>query len=143
MRAILDGPWRRWVFLVAAMVVVGSGAARAQDALEAAPEVFRKLIENGHMRALEANLKPGTKVPAHTHPEHLLYLLTDGTLVIRIQGKTPYEMTFKAGDTFMLPAQTRATENNTNKTVRMLIVELKSAGKPASRPRRSGRSKKR
>jgi quercetin dioxygenase-like cupin family protein len=113
--------------------------------LKVAPDIYRKLVENNHMRVLEATLKPGAKVGLHTHPEHLLYVLSDGTLVIKIQGKTPYEMTFKAGDAFLLPAQTRATENSGNKTVRVLVVELKGGAdkprRPAHRTKRAPSSK--
>jgi quercetin dioxygenase-like cupin family protein len=142
MRAGMNGLWIRLALVAALLAACASVPARAVDALEAAPDIYRKLIENNHMRALEADLKPGAKVPLHSHPEHLLYLLTPGTLVIKVQGKTPYEMTFKAGDVFMLPAQTRATENNTDKTIRMLVVELKSAAASPT-PRRSRKSKKR
>jgi quercetin dioxygenase-like cupin family protein len=136
----------RRITLALAVTVLGMmwlGPAAAQDVLKVAPDAYRKLIENAHMRVLEANLKPGAKIALHSHPEHLLYLLTDGTLVIKIQGKTPYEMTFKVGDAFLLPAQTRATENNGEKPVRMLVVELKTgAAKPASRPHRPRRGAK-
>jgi quercetin dioxygenase-like cupin family protein len=129
----------------AAVAIAGAlwlAPAKAQDVLTVAPDAYKKVVENNRLRALEATLKPGARIATHSHPEHMLYLLTDGTLVIKIQGKTPYEMTFKAGEGFMLPAQTREMENNGNKTVRMLVVELKaSAAAPAQRGRRTRRSR--
>ncbi|MBN8919612.1 MAG: hypothetical protein J0H62_02695, partial [Rhizobiales bacterium] len=86
-------------------------------------------------------LKPGGKVGLHAHPEHLLYLLTDATLAIAQQGKTPYEMTFKAGEALILPAQIQSTENTGDKSVRALVVEIKSAVTPPA-PARKGRIRK-
>jgi quercetin dioxygenase-like cupin family protein len=125
--------------LLAAWVVWIPPAA-AQDALTVAPKVFRKVTENSRMRVLEATFRPGEKVGAHTLSDHLLYMLTDGTLVLKPAGRTAYEMNFKPGEALFLPAQTRAAENGGNKTVRALIVELKSA--PAAQSRAKARGKR-
>lgn len=118
--------------------------AAAQDAVSVAPTVFKKVLENERIRVLEATYRPGTKVPAHSHPEHLFYMLSGGTLVMRPAGRTAYEMPFKAGEALYLPAQTRATENDGNATVRALIVELKGPALRSARKggRRTGRSRR-
>ena len=59
-------------------------------------------------------------------------MLTDGALVFKPGGRTPYEMTFKAGEAFSLPAQSRALENDSDKDVRVLVVELKQPVRSAS-----------
>ena len=38
------------------------------DAVAAAPESHRVLLENEHVRVLEVVIRPGEKEPAHTHP---------------------------------------------------------------------------
>lgn len=131
--------------VLTALVLAMSGlaTANAQDPLKVAPETYKKLTENNQIRVLEAQFKPGAKTAMHSHPERLFYLLTPGTLVIDREGKTPYEMNFKAGEALVLPAQTLATENNGDKTVRALIVELKADTKKRTRrPQRSRRGKK-
>ncbi len=37
------------------------------DALAAAPDYHRVLLENDHVRVLEVRIKPGQTVPVHTH----------------------------------------------------------------------------
>lgn len=107
-------------------IVLISRPAHAQDALTAGPGVYKKVMENARVRVLEATFKPGAKVGLHSHPEHIFYMLTDGTLVIKPPGRTAYEMTFVAGEASYLPATTRALENDGDKAVRALIVELKT-----------------
>lgn len=132
----------------AALVLMMHGSATAQDPRGVAPNVFREVLNNPRVRILEANFRPGARVAAHSHPEHVVYMLTDGTLIIRQAGKTPYDMAFTAGQALMLPAQTRAVENEGDKAVRALIVELKGgaaamrvagAGKHAGRKARKRR----
>ena len=112
-------------WLSAAFVSLLSIPAGAQDAVTVAPDIYKRAFENERMRVLEANLRPKTKAGFHSHPEHLLYMLTEGTLVFQAQNKKPYEMTFASGQTLLLPAQTSAIENDSDKPVRFLVVELK------------------
>ena len=69
--------------------------------------------------------KPGAKTPASAHPSSFAYALTDGALVFAPPGRTPYELTFKAGEALWLP-QSTAAANETNQEVRVLVVELKA-----------------
>lgn len=112
-------------------------AAQAQDALTIAPTVFKQVMDNNRIRVLEATFKPGEQVSLHSHPDHMIYMLTPGTLVIKPPGRTPYEMTSKIGEAIYLAAQARALENAGDKIVRVLIVELKAAS-PASARRGKG-----
>ena len=122
----------RVLWLAALLLIPAS--AQAQDALEVGAGVYKKVIENSRIRVLEADFKPGAKVPAHKIGDHMLYPLTAGSLVFKVVGKTPYEMTFAPGEAQLLPAQTRATENVTDKLVRTLIVEFKQPVATAARP---------
>jgi len=127
------------VGLLCAMLIGGT-PGWAQDAVKTAPNVFRLVLDNPRVRVIEARFRPGEKVPVHSLPDHLFYMLDDGTLVLKPSGRTAYEMTLKAGEALFLPAQTRAAENDSDKTIRALIVEFK-AGAPASA--RSGTAAKR
>jgi quercetin dioxygenase-like cupin family protein len=116
-------------------------SAHAQDALSVAPQVYKKVLENERIRVLQLNMKPGTKVGVHRHPDHLFYMITEGTLVFKPDGKKPYEMTLNAGEALWLPAQSRAAENDTQKDVRAVLIEFKAAAKPPAKATRGKRSK--
>jgi quercetin dioxygenase-like cupin family protein len=125
-------------------------AAGAQDVLTVAPTVFKQVMDNNRMRVLEGTFKPGEQVGVHSHPDHMIYMLTPGTLVIKPPGRTPYEMTYKVGEATYLAAQTRALENGGDKAVRVLIVEMKAAAPVSAkragksqRPQRSKRQRRR
>jgi quercetin dioxygenase-like cupin family protein len=121
------------------MLLAAASAAQAQDALTVGPEIFKKVTENNRVRVLEARFRPGAKMAMHKHPDHLFYMLTDGTLIIKPEGRKAYEMTLTAGEALFLPAQTRASENETDRTIRALIVEFKQVATPAA----SAKAKKR
>ena len=130
----------RWcAAALAVAVVAGAGAARAQDALSAGPGIFKKVLETDRVRILEANFKPGAKAGVHSVPDHILYMLTDGTLVLKPAGRTPYEMTFTPGEALSLPAQTRGLENDGEKPVRALLVELKGSARTGARVAAAGK----
>src|ERR1700757_3814014 len=42
--------------------------ALAQDVVKVAPEQFKVVLENEHVRVLEFRMKPGDKEAMHTHP---------------------------------------------------------------------------
>jgi quercetin dioxygenase-like cupin family protein len=123
---------RRMIGLLAAVFAAVTGEASAQDALSVGPTIYKKVLENDRMRVLEGNFRKGARIGVHSHPDHLLYVLTDGALVFKPGGRTPYEMTFKAGEAFSLPAQSRALENDSEKDIRVLVVELKAPVRTAS-----------
>ena len=125
----------------AALVLSLSHGAYAQDALTVAPEVFKRVLENDRIRVLQVNMKPGAKVGLHRHPDHLFYMITEGTLVFKPDGRKPYEMTLNAGEALWLPAQSRAAENDTQKDVRAVLIEFKTAAKPPAKASRGKRSK--
>jgi quercetin dioxygenase-like cupin family protein len=125
--------------LLAAALATATCAASAQDALSVGPGIYKKVLENDRMRVLEGNFRKGAKIGVHAHPDHLLYVLTDGALVFKPSGRTPYEMTFKAGEAFSLPAQSRALENDSDKDIRVLLIELKQPVRTASAPPRGKR----
>lgn len=125
---------------LSAIIFCLGGGAYAQDALTVAPEVYKRVLENDRIRVLQVNMKAGAKVGLHRHPDHLFYMISDGTLVFKPEGRKPYEMTLNAGEALWLPAQTRAAENDTQKEVRAVLIEFKAA-KPAAKTARGKRPK--
>ncbi|MDT3686221.1 MAG: hypothetical protein RO009_14395 [Pseudorhodoplanes sp.] len=122
------------VFLLAMLT-----PAMAQNARPADPENGRKLLENEQINVREMHLKAGTKVASQAFPNTFLYALTDGALVFLPPGRTPYELTFKAGEALWLSAQQAAMANETGKDIRALLVEIKQ--RPPAAAKSKGKSK--
>lgn len=71
-------------FLVGAWLCVGVAAASAQSAPDATvvdPDVHQVVLENEHVRVLQALAPAGSKSPMHSHPPLLLVSL--GTARVR------------------------------------------------------------
>jgi hypothetical protein len=112
----------------AAALLVALGAAATAQNRDAEPRVLKQLMDNERVRVFQANFKPGDKLGPRNFPNHLMYMLTDGTLVFTPAGRTGYEVSFKAGEAMWFPPLERLTENDSDKEVRVLLVELKDGG---------------
>jgi hypothetical protein len=127
--------------IVAATLLMTLAAAQAQGPQQGPPDVPKRLLDNERMRVSEMLLKPGAKVELPNRPDQFAYLLTDATLVFSAPGKTPYQLDFKAGEATLLPAQSTEAENESDRDVRAILVEIKQ---PAARAQASrGKSKAR
>lgn len=120
--------------LIISMVLAGallagtSQAGDAIDAVAAAPDEFRILLENDQVRVIEYEIRPGQQEPWHTHPPKVSYVLAGGTLRIVPQDGAPFEVTETAGEaSWMAALGTHHAENIGTTPVRILLVEVKSA----------------
>src|SRR5215210_9104879 len=132
---------QRALLFAAAAVFLTAGICGAQEAKDNA----KTLLQNERVRVIEVSFKPGAKTSAVSQPNRFLYALTDGALVFAPPGKTPYELSFKAGEAIWLPSQPMATDNDSGKEVRALVVEFKDSGRSAAggkaRAGKAGRSR--
>jgi len=103
------------------------------DALVAAPEFHRLLLENDDVRVLETRIGPGETVPVHTHRwPSVLYTLSTGHFVRR-DGEGRVLSDTRATDTLPEPGTTvwvaamppHTFENVDSSEIRVLNVELK------------------
>jgi hypothetical protein len=115
-------------------------AAAAQTARNANPEPPKTLLENSQIKVRELRMRPGEKSGAQNYPNSFVYGLTDGELVFAPSGRTPYELSFKAGEALWLPAQASAVSNESGKEVRALVVEIKEKA-PAIKTKGKGKQK--
>jgi quercetin dioxygenase-like cupin family protein len=115
----------RIIVLVAAVLLAATGLVVAQDS---GSRVYKQLLDNNRVRVFDATFRPGDKVAMRNYPNHLIYAVSDGTLIFVPEGRTGYEVNFKAGEVLWFPALARATENESDKEVRVLLVEFKDAG---------------
>jgi hypothetical protein len=131
----------RLVLLAGVVLVALCGHLAAQD--KPASGIYRQILDNDRVRVFQGNFRPGDKLPTRNFPSHLMYPLTDGTLIFVPAGRTGYEVNFKAGEALWFPPLQRATENDSDKEVRVLVVEMKDGGARVAQARGKAKAKAR
>ena len=99
--------------------------AAAEAANPSLPAPYKQAGDNAHARVFEVNLAPGGSVPMHTHGEHVIVALTDGTAeVTDATGQKQSEKFQK--DTAIAGGPTTHSAVNTGKMpLHLIVVELK------------------
>ena len=117
--------------LVATLFASGL-SAQGQDAVKVAPDHYKILLENEHVRVIENTLAPGEKDAMHTHPSGWYYVTKPGTMkVVHADGKIE-TWEAKAGESGWLKTEgPHTSENIGNTTMGFVLVEVKSAAKTA------------
>ncbi len=105
--------------------------SRAQDPVKVGPNVYQTVFENSHVRVNEVRFKPGEKIGMHSHPDHVVYILSAGKLKFGYPDNTTKDMEFKVGDVVWLKAESHQAENVGGTEFRALVVELRD---PAPSP---------
>ena len=95
------------------------------DALQAAPNVYRQLMENNRVRVLDLRFKPGEKAAMHMHPDHVVYVLNDQKLRLTRSNGQKKDFDLKAGQVLWIDAESHATENLGKTETHSLVIELK------------------
>jgi beta-alanine degradation protein BauB len=110
----------------------GISRAEAQDAAKVMPRAYRVAFENDLVRVLDFVGRPGMGICGegmHSHPAHLTIVMTDWQGAVSTPGSAAKPRQRKAGDVFWAEAETHKVENTGKANSRVLIVELKAAGK--------------
>ena len=97
--------------------------AIAVDFVEAAPKQTKVLVDNEKVRVIHATFKKGDNVPAHSHPEIVVYILKEGKVKFTNADGKIVESDPKAGEAFFRPATTHSHEHLEDSEA--IIVELK------------------
>jgi quercetin dioxygenase-like cupin family protein len=110
--------------LAIALGVFVAGRAIAVDFVEAAPKQTKVLVDNEKVRVIRATFKKGDKVPMHSHPDIVVYIIKGGgkTKFTMQDGKS-FESDSKAGDATFRPAVTHSHEHLNDSEA--LVIELK------------------
>ena len=107
------------------LLTLGS-AINAQDFVKVATQGTTKvLLENDQVRVVQIETAPGEVTPWHSHPDYLLYALTDGKLETTEKGKPATVLNLKAGEALFMPAETHMAKNIGTTTVKLVLTELK------------------
>jgi beta-alanine degradation protein BauB len=111
--------------ICAFLAIVVSGTLTGQDPAKVDPKIYRQKLANERVRVFEITFKPGQSIKIHAHPDHVVYVLTKGTLLITEEGKKPVTMNGKPGDTFFLTAQKHSAKNIGKTMFKAVVVELR------------------
>jgi pimeloyl-ACP methyl ester carboxylesterase len=107
--------------------------AAAQDPVQLAPRNYEVLLENDHVRVLEALLKPGDVTPRHSHPSRIVYTLSDHSAIFRFPDGRVAPSESKTGEAVWRDPVTHSEENDGRTDSRAILVELKgSSFRPGS-----------
>lgn len=108
------------------LILLTQASLYAQDPMKASANVYKKiLLENEKARVMEVEFKPGTTAAWHSHPNHTIYALTNGKIVITEKGKTAMPMEIKAGTALYMPAVTHMAKNVGTTTIKLIVTEMK------------------
>ena len=108
---------------VIVFTVLFSSGAYAVDFLEAAPKQTKVLLENDKVRVIEVKFKKGDKVPMHSHPEIVVYVIKGGkTRFTDESGKTT-ETGSKDGSATYRAATTHSHEHLADSHA--IVIEMK------------------
>jgi quercetin dioxygenase-like cupin family protein len=95
------------------------------EAILAAPDVYRVVFENERVRLLEVRMAPGASSQLHSHPDYLVYNLSDGKVSFTSSEGEGMQLDLKAGEAMWRPAEEHAAENVGSQELRALLVEMK------------------
>ena len=84
----------------------------AEDAAKVAPHVYKVVFENERARVLEVRMKPGESTAMHTHPDYVVYLLSDGKVRFTSPSGETGEVELPAGAAMWREAEEHATPSD-------------------------------
>ncbi len=83
----------------------------AQDAVDAAPNVYTVVFENERVRLLEARVRAGDGAPMHAHPDTLTYVLQGSKVSMTTPAGETVEAEVKTGQVRWREAHEHAGSN--------------------------------
>jgi len=106
-------------------------APAGDDPVKAGPKIYKQVFDDEHVRVLQITFEKGAKIPMHTHPDHVVYVMSPGKLRITPAQGAPQDAELKVGHAVYIPAQAHSAENTGPTKVQAIVFELKG-GKPTS-----------
>ena len=113
-----------FVLVLPALTSVSLG----QDPVKIAPDVYQTALANEHVRVHNVTLKAGDKIAIHSHPDHLVYAISDGKLRFGYADGTTKDVDIKKGTVTWIKAESHTSENTGASDFKAVVFEL---NKPA------------
>ena len=95
------------------------------DAIKGAPHVYKLVMENDKVRVLDVRWKPDDKASMHTHPDHVVHVLTDTQLKLATPDGKSQEFSLKAGQSLWIGAGPHEATYLGMTEAHLLVVEVK------------------
>lgn len=89
------------------------------------PTPYKHVAENPHVMVFEAIIAPGGTVPKHTHGDHVIVSLTDGTAEATDQEGKKQTVAFKKDTATFAGLVTHSWMNTGQMPLHLIVVELK------------------
>jgi quercetin dioxygenase-like cupin family protein len=99
--------------------------AQEMDAMQAASNVYTRIMENDQVRVLKVVFKPGDKAAMHHHPDHVVYVVKGGKLNLTSPSGERQSLDLGAGQAVFLDAQSHEATNVGNTEAELIVVEIK------------------
>jgi len=114
-----------WTLAVGCALLLG-GPAMAQEMSAVDTTHVAVKLDNDTLQVTEVTLRPGEKLPLHTHPAYVIYTIYGGTVRIVNQGGKTDDLVWDHGQViYGDPEGPHTTENVGKTTLKILVVELK------------------
>lgn len=116
-----------WKHAAAAAICVAASIVTqsiAQDRVAVVPET-KVLLENECVRVQYHDVAIGQKIPMHSHPNYIVYVLKPFKARITLPDGTQRISERQAGEAYWNKALTHSVENIGSSDIHNLIVELK------------------
>jgi quercetin dioxygenase-like cupin family protein len=119
-------------FLLGLLLGVGlmtaAQAQRAKDSVIVDPDVHKVILENEHVRVLDARVSPGTRSAMHSHPPMVLVSLGGGRFKVTGPDKKTQILDFNPGMVIWRESTEHSWEMLSGQA-HVIAVEVKSANK--------------
>ncbi len=119
----------KYISSLVAVFALGASAALAQDPAKVGTGIYKCTLDNERVRLCEVTFKPGAKMPLHSHPDHVAYVVRGGKLAITGEDGKAQDLSLKSGQALWLPAQSHSAVNSGKTEVKLVVVELKESPK--------------
>ncbi len=97
----------------------------AGDAVSIAPDVYKVVLENDRVRVLEIKTEPGGSSSEHSHPDMVLYAVTDCAWDLTAPDGETVTAEIPAGATIYLDATTHSAKDVGSSGSLAIAIELK------------------
>lgn len=113
------------LFLCLALVAGCVSVGVAQDPVKVDPEHYKLISENDQVRVLHVHYGPHQKSVMHSHPDGVIVFLNGGKVKFNYPDGKSEVTEMKPGDARYTPHTVHLPENESDKPMDAVLVELK------------------
>ena len=115
--------------VILGLSLIFAATASAQDPVKVAPDNYKVTTNNARVRIVDIHLKPGDKVPMHSHPGYVAVALTPCKVTFTNAAGKTRNVEFKAGDASWRDTEKHAVQNIGDNECHVLNIEMKTSRK--------------